>query len=159
MDISIIEMTKEYAQQISSWKYDGIYSFYDHNDSNINGYMDGTHFACVNNGGDLIGYFCYGNDARIPTLEDNVYDEDFLDVGLGLRPDLCGKGYGLPFFLEGLNYGQMRYKTKNFRLSVAVFNERAIKLYTNAGFYIKQEVTNSYFKNKFFIMKCDHISC
>jgi len=155
MHINIVEMTEEYAKKISRWKYKGIYSFYDHNDSNIAGYMDGTHFACVNVDRDLIGYFCYGSDARIPTVEENTYDDDFLDIGLGLRPDICGKGHGLSFFLKGINYAQMRYSTKNFRLSVAVFNERAIKLYTNAGFYVEQEVTNSYFQNKFLIMKCE----
>ena len=155
MDVNIVKMTEEYAQQISRWKYDGIYSFYDHDGGDITGYMDGTHFACTNMDGELVGYFCYGNDARIPTVEDNVYDDNFLDVGLGLRPDLCGKGHGLLFFLKGIDYAHKRYKTKNFRLAVAVFNERAIKMYAKAGFYKDREVTNSFFNNKFIIMKCE----
>ena len=115
--------------------------------------MDGTHYACIDTDGALIGYYCFGEDARIPTIEENVYDDSFLDVGLGLRPDLCGKGNGLAFFNNGLDYAQKTFHTNCFQLSVAVFNERAIKVYQKAGFTIAHEVTNSYFKNKFFIMK------
>lgn len=150
---NISAMTKQYSVLISLWKYDGDYSFYNHNESNIDGYMDGTHFACLSSNGDLIGFFCFGKGARIPTIENDVYGDDFLDVGLGLRPNLCGKGLGLTFLNHGLKFAQKMYNTNHFRLSVAAFNERAIKVYQKAGFNIKHEVTNSYFKNKFFIMK------
>ena len=146
-------MKTEYAEDISTWKYDDIYSFYNHNESNITEYMDGTYYACLDNDGDLIGYFCFGENARIPTIEDDVYDDDFIDIGLGMKPSLCGKGQGLSFFLSGLNFAIKQFNTKQFRLSVAVFNERAIKVYKNAGFFVEREVTNSYFHNKFLIMK------
>ena len=152
--IDVIPMAKDYSRLISLWKYEGEYSFYDHNERNIEGYMDGAHYACTNKDGELIGYFCFGKDARIPTIEDDVYDDDFLDIGLGLRPDLCGKNMGFSFFNNGLDYAQRMFHTKKFRLSVAAFNERAIKVYKKAGFCVVHEVTNSYFKNKFFIMKC-----
>ena len=153
--IDISAMTIEYARSISLWKYEGEFSFYDHNERNMEGYMDGTHYACTDDG-ELIGYFCFGKDARIPTVETNVYDDDYLDIGLGLRPDLCGKGYGLPFFKIGLDYAKGHFQTKKFRLSVAAFNERAIKVYAKAGFEVEREVTNSYFKNKFIIMTCSN---
>jgi len=153
MDIYIKEMKQEYAQQISQWRYGGIYSMYDCNESDIAELMDGTHFACTNAVSELIGYFCYGNGARIPTLEENIYDEKYLDIGLGLRPDLCGKGHGLTFFLKGIDHAQRHFNTQNFRLSVATFNERAIKLYSKAGFYVEREVTHSFSNNKFLVMK------
>ena len=149
----VVPMTTEYARAISLWKYDGEYSFYDHHEGNVEGYMDGTHYACLNAQGEVIGYFCFGQDAQIPTVEENTYDDGFLDVGLGLRPDLCGRGYGLAFLNHGLDYAQRHFNENSFRLSVAVFNQRAVKVYKSAGFLIECEVTNSYFKNKFFIMK------
>ena len=151
--MNILAMTPEYARLLSLWKYEGIYSFYDHNEKNIEGYMDGTHYACTNEDGELIGYFCFGNDARIPTIEKNVYDDNFIDIGLGLKPNLCGKGFGLSFINLGLEYAEKFLQAKCFRLSVAAFNVRAIKVYTKIGFVIDCEVTNSYFKNKFYIMK------
>ena len=150
---SIIPMTDELARIISIWKYDGIYSFYDHSAENHNSFMDGTHFACIGESGNLIGYYCFGEDARIPTVETNVYDDIFLDIGLGLRPDLCGQKLGYSFLCDGLHYAKNLHNTSQFRLSVAIFNERAIKVYKRAGFFVDNEVTNAYFKYKFFIMK------
>jgi RimJ/RimL family protein N-acetyltransferase len=152
-ELNITPMTQGYARAISLWTYDGLYSFYNHSAEPIDGFMDGTHYACTNHAGDLIGFFCFGDDARVPTVENDVYDDGFLDIGLGLRPDLCGKGYGLPFLTRGLDYAEQTLSTRSFRLSVAAFNERAVKVYEKAGFSIEREVTNSYSKSKFYIMK------
>ncbi|MCL2421717.1 MAG: GNAT family N-acetyltransferase [Defluviitaleaceae bacterium] len=154
---SIIPMIEEYAHQISQWKYDGIFSFYNPSQEDSDELMDGTYFVCIDQNEMLIGNYCFGKNARIPTVEENVYDDGFLDIGLGLKPDLCGKGYGLSFFIDGLKFAQKTFNTNDFRLSVATFNERAIKVYKKAGFYIEHEVTNSYYDNKFFIMKCKFI--
>ena len=150
----IVAMTTEHARAISLWKYDGIYSVYDHSSDDIDGFMDGAHFVYIDADGELTGYFCFGENARIPTAEADVYDDGFLDIGLGLRPDLCGKGNGLLFFNIGLNFAKEFYGTTHFRLAVAMFNERAIKLYKRAGFYAEREVTHSRSGKKFLIMKC-----
>jgi len=152
-NLIVVPMTKPHAQSISLWKYENEYSFYNANEENIDGYMDGTHYACISENDELIGYFCFGKEAQIPTVEENVYDEASTDIGLGLRPDLCGKGMGLSFFNVGLNYAETALNITSLRLSVAAFNERAIKLYKNAGFVTEGEVTNSYYKNKFLVMK------
>jgi len=153
--MTILRMTETYAHAISRWKYDDIYSFYDQDESHIAGLMDGTHFVCIDEDGTLIGYYCFGAEARIPTVESDVYDENYLDIGLGMRPDLCGQGYGLSFLSDGLNYGKKLYGTDKYRLSVATFNKRAIKLYDNAGFEAWREVTNSYYNTKFLVMLYD----
>jgi RimJ/RimL family protein N-acetyltransferase len=72
---------------------------------------------------------------------------------LGLKPNLCGKGLGLSFIKFGMDYAEKFLQTKCLRLSVAAFNERAIKVYVKVGFEVEREVINSYFKNKFIIMK------
>ena len=149
----IIPMTNTYAQSISLWKYEGEYAFYNQSEENAEELMDGTHYACTFEDGELIGFFCFGKGAQIPTVENYVYDDVYTDVGLGLRPDLTGKGMGLTFFNAGLNYAQKNLSIRRLRLSVATFNERAIKLYKNAGFVAECEVTNSYYNNKFLVMK------
>jgi len=154
LELSITAMTEENANAIAQWTYDDIYSLYNNTGDNIDGYMDGTHFACTNLNGELVGYFCFGEEARIPTEENDVYDEGFLDIGLGMRPDLCGKGYGVSFLSKGLEFAQELYKTTQFRLTVVTFNERAIKAYTKAGFLVEREVTHLNTKGKFIIMKC-----
>ena len=153
-NLTITAMTTEYARQISHWKYDGEYSLYDENEENADEFMDGTHYICLSENDELVGYFCFGKDAQIPTVEKNVYEGDYLDIGLGLKPDLCGRKLGLSFFHKGLDFAFETFGTTSFRLSVAAFNERAIKVYERAGFYVKREVTHSASMNKFIVMDC-----
>ena len=151
----VVEMTPAYAEQISRWQYEGIYAFYDHCPEDMDEFMDGTHHACVVPDGALIGYYCFGGDARIPTVEQDPYAGEYLDVGLGLRPDLCGKKLGEPFVRVGLRFAEMAFDPPAFRLTVAAFNQRAIRLYERIGFRPVCEVTNLRHKNRFHIMTCN----
>lgn len=154
--ITIKSMTKMHAWEISNWKYDGIYSFYNRptaskptvdGDTPIN-----NSFVIYDNHGSLIGHFHFGSDAQIPTIENFNYSSDYLDIGLFLHPELCGQGYGVQFISFIIEFAKQQCCSKKFRLSVAAFNERAQKVYEKVGFNKTYEVTNSYFKNKFYIM-------
>lgn len=150
MDWKLVPMNKAYAKEMSHWSYGGEYSFYDRNGNTD--YPEGEAFACLDERGDLAGQFHFGEDARIPTVEQDVYSPGYLDIGLGLRPDLCGKGLGEEFVRLGMKLGREKFSGHRFRLSVACFNRRAIKVYERCGFSVVREVTNSYFQNKFYIM-------
>lgn len=93
-------MTEEYAKQISHWTYEGEYSIYSFqpDEETLAELLDGSYFACTF-GQELVGYFCFGASATIPTLPGSVSlpQGDFLDFGLGMRPDLCGQGRGKEF--------------------------------------------------------------
>ncbi len=102
--------------------------------------------------GQILGHVSYGPDGQIPAAGGCAYPEDALDVGLGLRPDLCGRGLGAAYVAMCLRFGQERYGARRFRLTVAGFNQRAIKVYQRAGFSIARQVTHSIFHNPFFIM-------
>ena len=54
--------------------------------------------------------------------------------GLGLRPDLTGRGLGLAFVTAGLDFAIERFEPSRFVLDVAEFNERAIRVYERVGF-------------------------
>lgn len=60
--------------------------------------------------------------------------EGDVEIGVGLRPDLNGRSLGLPYLLEGLELARTRYAPRTFSLTVATFNQRAITVYTRAGF-------------------------
>ncbi len=156
MRLKIVPMTAAYAEEMASWKYGGEYSFYDRN-GEID-YPEGEAFACLNEAGELVGHFHFGEDARIPTAEENVYAPGYLDIGFGLRPELCGKGLGEEFVRQGMEFGRQTFSARRFRLSVACFNLRAIKVYERCGFAVECEVTNSYFKNKFYVMTAEERS-
>jgi ribosomal-protein-alanine N-acetyltransferase len=86
--------------------------------------------------GDLVGYFCFGEDARVAAgRRTGVYErEAALDVGLGMRPDLTGRGLGEEFLHASLRLARETYSPQAFRLTVATFNRRAIRVYEKAGF-------------------------
>lgn len=130
MDYTFQELTQEHAMEIADqWKYDGIYSFYDMT-ADMEDYEEFTneelrketdHFEALLDG-KLAGFFCVvpiGND---------------IEIGLGLRPDMCGKGTGRGFLEQILTYVYDKYSFENCILSVAEFNQRAIKVYRSCGF-------------------------
>ena len=57
-----------------------------------------------------------------------------LDIGLGLRPDLTGRGLGHDFVTFGLDFARSAFAPPAFRLLVATFNRRAIRVYEKVGF-------------------------
>ena len=155
---TVSEMTVEDAKKIGTWKYAPPYSIYSMTDDpeSIEELTDGTYYSVYNND-ELIGYFCYGKNTQVPGgIKEGLYaDENLIDIGLGLRPDLTGKGHGLCFFTTGLDFGKHKYGRKPFRLTVATFNQRAIKLYEKAGFQMVAQFINKRGEKEteFFVME------
>ena len=106
----------------------------------------------VNEKQELVGYFCYGEAARIPTVEAYRYTDDQLDIGLGMQPEHCGKGEGEAFVTYGLYYMMKKYPDLPIRLTVASFNQRAITVYKRIGFCIQNTVTHKISKQSFYVM-------
>jgi ribosomal-protein-alanine N-acetyltransferase len=131
-------MSDEQARAVAAWRYEAPYDFYDMaNDpaglEELLGPPERREGYCaVLSDGELVGFFCYGPEGQLPTFD--YPDDGSVDVGLGLKPDLTGKGLGLEFVRAGLRFGRHRFSPVGFRLSVATFNERAIQIYERAGF-------------------------
>lgn len=132
------EMNKDYARDISKWVYEKPYNIYNGEESDefIEGLLDGSYFAALDERDNLVGFYCFGKSAQVSAgNEYKVYDDlSFLDIGLGMRPGLCGSGRGHKFFLEGLELAMRVFPAKKLRLTVAAFNKRAISLYKKMGF-------------------------
>lgn len=145
MNIAINPMSHVEAQVISAWNYPPPYDFYDLTEPGILAeLLDGSYFVARNEASKVIGFFCYGNNAQVPAGRlTGMYDDmEKLDIGLGLAPNLTGRGYGVSFVTQGLAFGYQRFQPKGFRLSVATFNQRAIKVYQSAGFKPGQKFTS-----------------
>lgn len=133
----LVAMNEDYARKIANWSYSGSYSLYSltDNEETIRELMNGQHFVFLTmDKQEIVGFFCTGESARVSLIEDDIYTDDFLDVGLGMRPDLCGKGLGYNFLLTGLEFLSKEYRTESFRITVLAKNIRAIKLYNKVGF-------------------------
>ncbi|MEF9984328.1 MAG: GNAT family protein [Oscillospiraceae bacterium] len=150
----IVKMTEKYAREIMEWHYENEYSMYNlvDGEEDFKEIMDGTYYAICDEDKALQCFFCFGKDARIPTVEDSPYMGDYIDVGIGTKPELCGKGMGRVFLKMGMEYGKNVLNIKQYRLTVAKFNERAIKTYEKLGFVKLCEVSHKSTKKKFLVM-------
>ncbi len=136
MDVTVEPMDRAVALQISSWKYNEPFDFYNmDDDAGMNELLDGTYFKVLEKEM-LSGYCCFGKSAIVPIgLQFGAYPENgSVDVGLGMRPDLTGHGSGYAFVSAVLEFARSEYNSDQFRLTVAQFNARAIAVYNKLGF-------------------------
>jgi [ribosomal protein S18]-alanine N-acetyltransferase len=143
VNYTFVPMSDEQAQAVAAWKYDGIYAFYDWtaDADDLAELLDpvqrakGQYHAVLDQNGILIGFYEFSVDAST------------VEFGLGLRPDLTGHGLGSGFLSACLDYAKENEHPATFRLKVAVFNERAIRVYELAGFRrvreFRQKTNNS----------------
>ena len=123
------QMADEDAREISRWHYEPPYDFYDWagDPDDLEELLDsarreGAYFSAFDREGALVGFFQFESE------------DETVDVGLGLRPDLTGQGLGVEYLLAGLDFARERCSPERFTLFVATFNERAIEVYERAGF-------------------------
>lgn len=137
---TVQKMSRRDAEKIAQWVYEPPYDIYNMNGSreSINELLDGSSISVLDENGGLTGFFCFGTSARIPAgLQAGAYQRrDALDIGLGLHPERCSQGHGVSFLEIGLRYAAEQFHTDTFRLTVAAFNQRAIRVYEHAGFQI-----------------------
>ena len=129
MQFTFHKMKQEDAQQIASWHYAAPYDFYDadQDQEDLAELLDPrswqeSYYSVFNEENELVGLFVFKPDGQS------------VEVGLGLRPDLTGKGLGQAFLTAGLTFGQGHLSVREWSLSVATFNTRAIRVYERVGF-------------------------
>lgn len=117
------------AREISGWRYEPPYDFYDSaaDPADLAELLDperrrGVYFSALDEKNDLVGFFQFEKKHQT------------VDVGLGLRPDLTGRGLGVEFVRSRLAFARERFSPERCTLSVATFNARAVGVYERAGF-------------------------
>lgn len=141
-------MNRKYASTIvDTWKYEKEYSIYDYSNEadhmlDEDGWGRGI-FAVLDQEGDLIGelsieyYDAQGQYTNFLDFDDEaLINVRELWIGFGLRPDLVGQGRGTEFVMACVEYATQKshYPGEYVRLGVALFNQRAIKVYEKVGF-------------------------
>jgi [ribosomal protein S18]-alanine N-acetyltransferase len=131
-------ITPEDARAISRWRYPGLYSVYDGDPTSVGSLLEPRfrYHSVYDEREELAGYFCFGEDARVTAGRRlGIYErESALDIGLGMRPHLTGRGLGEEFVRAGLRFAKETYSPPVFRLTVASFNRRAVSVYESVGF-------------------------
>lgn len=117
---AIEQLSQLNAEEIANdWHYDGIYSFYDM-EKDPEDYEEivspslrkNNYYQVLDEKGELVAFFCLEPD----NLESKV------EVGLGLKPSLTGKGLGRNLMKTIENYVRENTDYQEILLSVAEFN-------------------------------------
>ena len=130
MNIEFRKPTENDAKDIATWKYEGIYSFYNNDKTEAkrkwasNIHNEENTFVMYNEKNELIGNCSFNYD----------YDDKLFMFGVQMRPSLTGKGLGTKVVETILNFGKETYKFNELDLLVAKFNKRAITIYERLGF-------------------------
>jgi [ribosomal protein S18]-alanine N-acetyltransferase len=124
------KMTQKEAEDIAyGWHYDGDYVFYDmeSDEEDLAEFLDpasrGETVFTVLKEDSVTGFFSVSKP-----------EEGICDIGLGMRPELTGNGMGSDFLKAGLSFVINEFKPDKITLSVATFNQRAIRVYKKNGF-------------------------
>lgn len=134
-------MDQNEAKGLASWKYPGIYSFYDFSADPDDlaelldpHHREDTYFSARIKGLGMIGF-----------VELKPQTEGTLEIGLGLHPDCVGRGLGAEFVSRVCRWAWQRIAPAVLVLRVATFNARAIRVYQRVGFQpAGVETTDSY---------------
>jgi ribosomal-protein-alanine N-acetyltransferase len=129
MHLEFRQINQDIADAIVAWHYEEPYTFYDQNqdEEDLEEFLNPEnwphgHYSAHDKEGQLVGSFFFEMKGEI------------LTIGLGLRPDLTGRGIGINFINAGIEFAKQKYNPTHLCLSVATFNKRAIKAYQKAGF-------------------------
>jgi RimJ/RimL family protein N-acetyltransferase len=120
--------TAAYARDVETWHYEPPYDFYDlashpGDAAEMRAPARREHYRAV-----------LGADGRLEAFWYFKARDAVVEVGIGLRPDLTGRGLGESFMCAQLEHARGQWQPETFRLFVAAWNERAIRLYERLGF-------------------------
>ncbi|WP_340008958.1 GNAT family N-acetyltransferase [Paenibacillus sp. FSL K6-0276] len=135
MELHIDKTSTDAATDILNWRYDPPYDFYNNEQSSeaISEMLAESYFSVFDENKELVGFFCAGSSAQVPN-ESYTYSQRFIDIGIGMRPEFTGQGNGTLFFTAVLSQIDTMFEKRSKRLTVAKFNDRAIRLYEKLGF-------------------------
>ena len=120
MKLTIQSASSATFEDMAAWRYESPHDFYDGDVEPI--LNPERYYEALDDQGSLVGFYYFEEKG------------DALEIGLGLRPKLAGRGLGLDFFRAGVEFGRRRFRPARMVLNVAAFNERAIRVYERAGF-------------------------
>ena len=115
---------------ISEWKYPGEYSIYNNVPYNE---QISTHRGFANTENNHFSF--YDDENLVGYINLRPKDNEIL-VGIGVKPELCGKGYGQKIVKIACELAKTDFPDKAPCMEVRTWNTRAIRCYEKAGFHI-----------------------
>jgi RimJ/RimL family protein N-acetyltransferase len=152
MHLAFTPIERDEAAAIARWRYEGPYALYDGDPDGFETLLQLEYrvHAARDERGELIGFCSFGKDARVAGYG---YADDALDVGLGMRPDLVGRGLGIGFTRAVLDFARDEYSPSAFRVTIAGFNRRAQRLCLALGFQETSRVLRTGSEDEFVVLR------
>jgi ribosomal-protein-alanine N-acetyltransferase len=123
-------MAPKDVEMVASWRCDGPWAVYNRNGQAPQP-IDAFATVRAATGGEVIGFFCVGAEARVLELQKV---DGILDLGCGMNPDWVGRGSGGCFGAAVLHGARNRFDSNQIRAVVQSWNERGIRVLTTLGF-------------------------
>lgn len=130
------------AREVLTWRYPGLPTLYnpsaDELEDDIAVLLTPVYnyYAARSAQGLLVGFCCYGSDAQVPGGEYGL--RNAVDVGLGMNPELTGRGLSHSFLAAILDWGRHCFIPDFYRATVAASNLRSLSMFARAGFLVVQ---------------------
>lgn len=155
MKFRFAPMNFEKALEIVKWRYESPYDIY--NVVTDNAGEEAAYFADSANRyyviktdeHGLTAFCCFGAEGQVPG---GNYSAQALDIGVGMRPDLTGKGLGSTLVDSILQFAIQSFQLTAFRATIATFNKRSQRVFEKAGFESVQIFTKRGTDRQFIVM-------
>lgn len=148
-------LNEKNAWAILDWKYDPPYDIYDlassDRDATLQYVLDpqNAFYGIYGQQGQLEAFCSFGPDGQVPGGD---YSMTALDIGLGLRPDLTGRGHGSEYVNAVIDFACRTYRPDRLRVTIAAFNSRALRVWEKAGFQLVQKFRGGWANMEFLIL-------
>ena len=135
-------ITPAEAREVLNWRYPGLPTLYNPSPDELEDDIDVlltpayNYHAVRAAQGLLVGFCCYGSDAQVPGGDYSL--RNAIDVGLGMNPELVGRGLSHAFLAAILDWGRDCFVPDFFRATVVSTNVRSLGLFSRAGFLVTQ---------------------
>ncbi len=135
--LQFVAISESAADVIAAWTYAAPYTLYNHapdqRAATVRALLDASlRFSAITDEmGDLAGFCCLGADAQVIG---GSYELPAIDIGMGMRPELTGKGHGRFVVESVIKYALGCHPDARLRVTIAEFNARAQRVWSAAGF-------------------------
>jgi RimJ/RimL family protein N-acetyltransferase len=143
-EVEIRPATAADIREFAGWRHDPPYDVYDitqPEEEAVDYFLrPATNCHVIESDGELGGFITFGSDARVPGGD---YSGPGLDIGLGMKPSLTGRGRGGTFVGAVIDFALSEFEERPLRVTIALGNERARRVWLRCGFAEIQRFSTS----------------
>jgi len=142
-ELLIRPVTEADVRDFATWRHEAPYDVYDIThpvDEAVEYFLrptTGSHV--IEADGELAGFITFGADARVPGGD---YSDAALDIGLGIKPELTGRGNGAGYVEAVIAFARATFELGPRRVTIAAGNGRALRVWSRRGFNETQRFTS-----------------